>query len=188
MQTSGGKTLLVSVVAISVALAGCAQTYKTPQQAAANACSSLGPRATSGALIGAVAGAGAGAAIGAAAGSGNDAAYAALAGALIGAVIGMTKGKQLDARDCATAQAALQGIGTASTGDAIAWSTPATGNRGLYKPVSDTYTSREGQVCRRIQASYYMQGHAAVEDDSGIVCRTFDGNWVRQPAGIGAPA
>lgn len=178
--SSNPKTFLIAGLALSLVLPGCAQNYGSAQQAANRACTSLGPRATSGAVIGAVAGAATGAAIGAAAGSGNGSMYGALAGLLVGSLVGLAKGKQLDKRDCEVAQAALQKIETAQLGDSITWNSPYTGSSGLFKPVSEVYAGTGGQPCRRIQADYYMKDHQPVQGDTGIVCRTSDGNWVRQ--------
>lgn len=165
----------------TVTLAGCAQNYSSPQQAAANSCTALGPRAMSGALIGGAAGAGVGAGIGAAIGGGRAAAIGALGGLVVGAIAGLAEGHHLDVEDCAVAQAALQRVGTAPLGQRVAWSDPKTGNHGVYVPVSDRYALPGGKICRKMQASYYMDGHAPVEGDTGIVCRTPNGNWARLP-------
>ena len=179
MRSNITSTVLVVTFAVTL-LTGCAQNYKTAEQAAANACSSLGPRALSGALIGAAAGAAGGAALGAAAGNnGKSAAIGAGIGLLAGAIAGVMKGRDLDAHDCEIAQAALQKVGEAPSGKDVSWSTPQTGSHGTFKPVSETFTTASGQICRKIQASYYMSGHQAVEGDSGTVCRTNEGNWVR---------
>lgn len=161
----------------STSLGGCAKHYNSPQEAAAKACGSFGPRAMSGAAIGAAAGAGAGAAIGAAAGrNGKDAAIGALAGLLVGAIAGAVKGNELDARDCAAAKVALQQIGNTPNGNAVNWSSPS-GSRGSFTPVSDTFQGPADQPCRKIQADYYMKGHEAVQNDAGLVCRNADGDW-----------
>jgi hypothetical protein len=65
---------------------GCAPQYNTHQEAQANACSALGPRTTSGAVIGGLGGA---AAIGGLAGGGRGAAIGAGAGVLAGAIGGL---------------------------------------------------------------------------------------------------
>jgi len=172
-----------AVVLLAAALlGGCAQNYNSAQQAAAGSCSALGPRAMSGALIGGVVGAGAGAGIGALAGGGRGAAIGALGGLLIGAVAGLAEGHNLDAHDCAAAQTALQSVGTIPTGQTVSWSDPNTGSHGLYVPVSQRYAASGGEVCRKIQASYYITGRAPVEGDTGIVCRKPNGDWFRLPA------
>ena len=158
---------------------GCAQHYASPQQAAASACSSLGPRALSGAAIGGLSGAALGAGLGAAAGNGRGAAIGAGAGLLVGLIAGLAKGHELDQEDCRQAQVALQLLGTQPTGRPVTWSNSASGNSGSFTPVSDTYTSPGGRVCRQISADYAMKGHNAVTSDPGVVCRDEHGDWVR---------
>ncbi len=176
--SSSSAAVLIS----ATLLGGCAQNYDTAQQAAASSCSALGPRAMSGALIGGAVGAGAGAGIGALAGGGRGAAIGALGGLVIGAIAGLAEGHNLDARDCAAAQTALQRVGTIPTGQTVSWSDPNTGSHGLYVPVSDRYAAPGNEICRRIQASYYINGRAPVEGDTGVVCRKPNGDWFRLPA------
>lgn len=156
--------------------AGCAPQYKTPQEAAANACSALGPRALSGALIGALGGAAGGAAIGAAAGGGRAAGIGAAAGLLAGAIGGLAVGHQLDQNDCAQARIALQQASMAPTGYVAYW-TSQTGSHGSMTPISDSFT-QDGRVCRRIRSDVQIQGHEPVQD-VGVTCRTDNGDWVR---------
>lgn len=177
-NANGTKIVTMIVVAL---IGGCAQNYTSPQQAAANSCSALGPRALSGALIGGAIGAGAGAGIGALAGGGRGAAFGALGGLAVGALAGLAEGHHLDMRDCAVAQAALQTIGAVPTGQSVPWYNPATGSHGAYVPVSAQYSAPSGELCRQIQASYVMSGHSPVEGDTGLVCRQPDGDWVRLP-------
>ena len=176
------SSLLLPVM-LQLSLGGCAQQYATPQQAATDACSALGPRASSGALIGGLAGAGAGAAIGASAGNGTDALIGAGSGLLVGILAGAAIGHHLDQRDCATAQVALQQLDNAPTGQLIPWSDPATGNSGSFQPTAAEYTDpKSGQICRPISESYYISGHQPVVGDTGDVCRTANGDWKRQAA------
>ena len=169
------------MLAISTILAGCAQNYSSPQQAADNACRALGPQALSGALIGGLGGAAAGAGIGALAtgGSGKAAAIGAGIGLLAGVVAGMAEGHHLDQGDCAAAQLALQQYGSAPSGQPVVWNNPSTGSSGTYTP-ADSYTSTGGQICRPTDASYSIQGHAPVTGDQIIVCRTAAGDWEPQ--------
>ncbi|HUC62458.1 MAG TPA: RT0821/Lpp0805 family surface protein [Alphaproteobacteria bacterium] len=173
-----GTSGLIGAMVLTATLDGCAQKYSSPQEAAAHACTALGPRAMSGALIGTAAGAVGGAALGSMAGSGRYALIGAAAGALVGLVAGLVAGHSADQRDCAAAQAALQKVGNAPTNDPVSWSAP-TGSHGLFTPVSDQYTAPSGQICRKIQSSYYMDGHSPVTGEDGIVCRTADGDWAR---------
>lgn len=170
------------MLASSLMLSGCAQHYSSPEQAASNACSAFGPRASSGALIGGVSGAAGGAAIGELAGhSGTAALIGAGIGALAGVMAGSAIGHHLDQRDCAAAQLALQQIGNTPTGQPLAWSDPSTGSHGLYIPTAAEFTDpKSGLICRPINASYYLNGHKPVVGETGNVCRNSNGDWYRE--------
>ncbi len=178
-----GRLLLGVILVMPVPLGGCAQQYATPQQAAADSCSALGPRALSGALIGGAAGAGTGALIGGLAGhSGTDALIGAGIGLGVGLLAGGIVGHNLDQRDCAVAQNALQQIGDVPTGQQVPWTDPATGNKGDFTPTAAVYTDPSGQICRPISADYYISGHQPVVGETGNVCRDSHGDWYRQTA------
>lgn len=162
-------------------LGGCAQHYSSPQAAAAASCRALGPRALSGALIGTAGGAAAGAAAGAVAGGGRGAAIGALAGGALGLIAGIAEGHHLDQEDCNAAQAALQQLNVASTGQPIPWSDPSTGSHGMFEATSNAYSEPDGRICRRIRSTVVLAGRAPVTDDNGIVCRTPNGDWERLP-------
>lgn len=155
---------------------GCAPQYKTPEEAAANACSALGPRALSGALIGGLGGAAGGAAIGGATGGGRGAAIGAGIGLLAGVVGGLAVGHNLDQNDCAQARIALQQVSTEAAGYVAYWNSP-TGSHGSYTVTSDNFT-QNGRVCRHIRSDFQISGHQPMED-SGITCRTDSGDWER---------
>ena len=169
---------------VPMSLGGCAQHYASPQQAAANACSAFGPGATSGALIGGLTGAAGGAAIGGLAGhSGTAALIGAGAGLLAGLLVGGAIGHNVDAKDCAAARVALQNIENAPVGQRIPWSDPSTGSSGYYVPTAAAYTNEQtNEICRPVSASYYLNGHKPVEDDTGNVCRDANGGWAFQAA------
>ncbi len=179
-----GRIAIALTLIFPVSLTGCAQQYATPQQAEANACSAFGPRATSGALVGGLAGAGTGALIGGLAGhNGTDALIGAAAGGLLGVAAGAMVGHNLDQRDCAAAQLALQQIDNAPEGQALPWTDPATGSKGDYTPTAAQYTDpTSGQVCRPVSADYYLSGHQPVLGDTGNVCRDSNGDYYMQKA------
>ncbi len=164
---------------------GCAPQYGTPQEAAASACSALGPRALSGALIGGLGGAAGGAAIGAAAGGGRAAGIGAGVGLAAGLLSGLVVGHRLDQNDCARAQFALQQAASAPVGQVAYWSSP-TGSRGAFAPVSDTFV-QDGRFCRRVRSDVQLQGHAPV-NDVALACRTSEGDYVRVSAPAGVPS
>ncbi len=167
----------IAVLAM-VSITGCAnQQYATPEEAVRNACSSLGPKATSGAVIGAAAGAAGGGLIGAAAGNTKGALIGLGVGAVLGAIAGVAAGHHLDQQDCAQAQIALQQMQNLPTGESVAWSSP-TGSHGSITAFSDDYQVG-GRVCRRIRSDIYLQGHEPVYGDEGVTCRDANGDWAR---------
>ncbi len=171
----------VATIMLLGTLDGCAPTYATPEAAVQNACSALGPKAMSGALIGGLGGAAGGAAIGAARGGGKGAAIGAGVGLLAGLLVGTVAGNMADRADCREAQAALQRLSFAPAGTPIYWSNPASGSHGAYTPAGPASTVA-GRVCRPVNADYYIKGHAPVVGDTGLVCRTPDGDWARVTA------
>lgn len=171
------RSLLLPVAVVSACLSsGCAPQYNSPQEAAANACRALGPKALSGALIGGLGGAAGGAAIGAAAGRGRGAAIGAGVGALAGVLGGLTVGNQLDRNDCAQAQIALAQAAQAPLGQSTVWESP-TGSHGSYTPVGVQF-AQNGQTCRQFRSTSVIAGHAPVED-TGVTCRDAAGDWHR---------
>jgi surface antigen len=177
-----GTTRVIAAILLCGSAASCAPQYATPEQAAANACSALGPRALSGALIGGLGGAAGGAAIGAAAGGGRGAAIGAAAGLLVGIIGGLSMGHQLDQNDCAQARIALQQAGTSAVGYVAYWNSP-TGSHGTFTPLGDTFT-QNGRVCRSIRSDFQIQGRQPVQD-VGVTCRTDSGDWFRMDSVAG---
>ena len=169
------RSILIIATVVS-GLVGCAPQYSTPQQAAANACTALGPRAMSGALIGGLGGAAAGAAIGGAAGGGRGAGLGAGIGALTGVIGGLAVGHQMDQNDCAQAQIALQQASAAQIGQVTYWNSPS-GSHGTYTALSED-TTVNGRICRNIRSDFEIQGHQPAQD-TGLTCRTPNGDWER---------
>lgn len=152
--------MAAAVLAVSVALAGCAPHGQGGIS-----------KKTGGTLIGAGLGGLAGAQIGK--GSGKLAAVAI--GALAGAFIGRQVGASLDRADRLamerTAQGALERnkIGQPST-----WTNPDTGHSGTIKPVK-TYKTARNQYCREYQQTVTIGGKT--ERAYGTACRQPDGTW-----------
>jgi surface antigen len=180
---SRSQTAVSSIVVISlfaVLNTGCAtQQYTSPQQAASNACSALGPKALSGGLVGGLGGAAAGAGVGAAAGGGRGAAIGAGLGLAAGIIGGLAVGNSLDQNDCAQAQIALAQAAQGAAGQPVAWLSP-TGSHGTYTPAAAIYVdaSVAGRVCRQFAGTQVIQGHEPVRD-SGTICRDGEGDWRR---------
>lgn len=167
--------LMLGALSATTMTTGCAtQPYSSPQQAAANACHALGPKALGGALIGGLGGAGLGAASGAAFGGGKGAAIGAGIGLLGGLVAGMITGSQADSRDCAAAQAALAQLTITPTGQTIGWHSPS-GSAGTYTPTGDEYASNS-QLCRPLRLSTAIINHQPVLSNA-IACRNPDGDY-----------
>ena len=178
-------TLRVSVTAPSAIVlfllltTGCAtRQYATPEEAIANTCTALGPKALSGALIGGLGGAAGGAAIGAAIGKGSGSAIGAGAGLLIGLIAGIAAGNQMDQQDCREAHIALQRLENQPVNQPIAWGNYSTGSHGNFTPVSAEY-NLNSHVCRQIRADYSIKDHEPVYGDTGVICRTANGDWAR---------
>lgn len=167
------------VLVAMVCLSACAnKQYASPEEAVKNACSSLGPKAMSGALIGGAMGAAGGGLLGAAAGhSAQSTAIGAGVGLLAGIIVGASAGHNLDQRDCQQAQLALQQMQTLPTGQSASWSSP-TGSHGTVTAFSDDYENGD-RVCRRVRSDIYIEGHTPVYGDEGIVCRDANGDWAR---------
>lgn len=169
---------VVVALALLASLQGCAQSYATPEEAVQNACSALGPKSLSGALIGSLGGAAGGAAIGAVGGGGRGAAIGAGVGVLAGLIVGTVAGNIADKADCREAQAALQRLSVTPVATPVTWSNPGTGSHGAFTSVGPE-TTANGRICRPIRADYYMRNHEPVTGDTGLVCRSATGDWAR---------
>jgi surface antigen len=178
MKFARPATFILCLAAIFSASACTNPQYSTPEEAIKNACSSLGPRATSGALVGGAAGALGGGLIGAAAGGNTQAtAIGAGIGLLVGVAAGVAAGHHLDQQDCQRAQIALQQMQTLPTGQMVAWY-GTNGSHGTITAASEQYEAG-GHICRRIRSDIYLQGHEPVQGDAGITCRDANGDWAR---------
>ncbi|MGD0107391.1 MAG: hypothetical protein ABSC06_25635 [Rhodopila sp.] len=167
--------LLIGAASMSILTSGCAnRPYSSPQEAAQNACSALGPKAISGALIGGLGAGALGAGIGAAAGGGRGAALGAGIGLLGGLVGGLVVGKQADQRDCSAAQLALAQMARQPIGVAAMWHSPS-GSYGSYTPTGAEY-AQGSQFCRQVRQSTNMVGHQPVET-SVVACRNANGDY-----------
>ncbi|WP_281701147.1 hypothetical protein [Acetobacter malorum] len=169
----------LSMISVMSLTAGCTnQPYSSPEEQAQNACQAFGPKTLSGALIGTFGGAGTGAAIGAIASGGKGAAIGAGAGALAGLIGGLITGNQLDKRDCAQAQAALQQVRYMNVGQSASWSTPGTGSYGSYTPLTGDIQQTNGQICRKVRQDTTLQGHKPTSQEE-LTCRDVNGDYTR---------
>jgi surface antigen len=96
-------------------------------------------------------------------------------GALLGSAIGSSAGASLDRADLAyydqTAQRALE---TGSSGRALPWNNPDSGNSGVVIP-SAPYKNTSGQYCREFQNKITVGGKT--QNGYGTACRQPDGSW-----------
>ena len=123
--------------------------------------------------VGTLGGAAAGGLLGSQVGGGSGKLAATGAGVLLGAFIGSEVGASLDRADQAYAEDAIQRVGTVSTGRAIRWENPKTGNHGTIRPrnVRKTWAG----LCRDYDQTIYIGGRA--ERGTGRACQQRDGTW-----------
>lgn len=150
------RMAIVSVVAVGMALAGCADQ---------------GTKQT----VGGVGGAVLGGLLGSQFGGGSGRLWATGAGAVIGALVGSQLGKSLDDNDRRnmehTTQASLEHT---QTGTTSTWTNPDSGHSGTVTPTK-TYQSDSGQYCREYQQTIQVGGKT--EEAFGTACRQPDGSW-----------
>jgi len=145
------QVLLTGMIALSVALVGCA---------------GQGQKEKTGRGVGAVIGG----LIGAASGDNNRGARV-LVGALVGSLIGGSIGKSMDARDRANQRTALE---SNRTNQPMAWTNPDSGNRYRVTPTR-TYRSANNAPCREYETEAFVRGQRQVF--RGRACRDNSGNW-----------
>jgi len=151
------KSLLILFVAVTLALAGCAERVGTKEG------------------VGTLLGAGTGALIGSQVGHGKGRLAAVAVGTLAGAFVGREVGKSLDRADrLAMANNAQKALETNRTQQPATWVNPDTGHSGTITPLK-TYQSPAGEYCRE-----YVQTVKIGDEEKkayGTACRQPDGNW-----------
>ena len=124
--------------------------------------------------LGTLGGAAAGGLLGSQIGGGTGKMVAVGAGTILGALAGGEIGKSLDRADKLAADEALQEAASTSTGRAIRWENPRTGNRGTITPRSSARRSSAG-YCREYEQTIYVGGRA--ETATGRACQQRNGKW-----------
>ena len=166
--TPNGAAFVLAVVAGLAS--GCARGHDTPEQAVADACSTLGPLAATGRVKhGRVAEAAVGSAVAAGAG-----------GLAVGGMFAMAVGaslRQLDPVDCAYAHAAAQTALADEAGAPVAWNAP-TGSRGTFARTGAVF-EHQGWRCQKLAATMDLHDREPIRDDVGTFCRVADGRWGR---------
>lgn len=102
---------------------------------------------------------------------GNSGKVAATAGgAILGAFLGGKIGQYMDRQDRMEMQRALE---TTSTGKAVSWKNPDTGNQYSVKPTRTYYVKQ--QPCREYVTNALIGGKS--QQIYGKACRQADGSW-----------
>lgn len=144
------KKIIVTSLALSVFLGGCAQVTNEG--------------------VGTVAGGVVGGLLGSQFGGGAGKVAAAAGGALLGAFVGGRIGQYMDRQDKMEMQRALE---TAPVGQSVIWTNPDNGNRYNVRPMR-TYYIHE-QPCREYVTHATIGGK--MEKIYGKACRQTDGSW-----------
>ena len=153
------KRLNVLILAVIVAVTGCATNQ-------------YGPKQTMGGLTGAALGGLLGAQFG---GRHSDARLATTAiGVLVGGLVGSEIGRSMDEVDRMKANQAVVQAQAAPIGNTITWNNPNNDHHGTITPTRDG-TSDTGQYCREFYQTVSIGGKS--QDAYGVACRQPDGSW-----------
>ncbi len=155
------RSIAALLVSCSLLLAGCTTT---------------GPKQTQGALVGGLGGAAMGAVVGNAVGGRDGAIVGALIGGLGGAIVGSEIGRELDERDRALRQAALDRAfaqRTARSASRQTWSNPQTGHHGEIVRLR-TY-QENGQSCSEFREMAYKPEVGRSFSEVHTKCANSDG-------------
>jgi surface antigen len=139
-------------------------------------CTTTGPKQTQGALVGGLGGAAVGAVVGNAVGGRDGAIVGALIGGLGGAIVGSEIGRELDERDRALRQAALDRAfaqRNARVGSRQTWSNSATGHSGEI--VRLRTFSDNGQNCGEFKEMLYKPETGRSFSEVHTRCANSDG-------------
>ncbi len=108
-------------------------------------------------------------------GGGSGKTAATIAGTLLGAALGSSVGQSLDRADMQyynqTSQQALEG---GTTGQALPWSNPQSGNSGTVTP-GNYYKTADNSYCREYSQTITVGGKT--QRAYGTACRQPDGAW-----------
>ena len=151
------KALAGGVLAISLALSGCAEN-------------GMGQKQT----IGTLGGAALGGLLGSQFGGGTGKLVATGLGVALGGLLGSEIGKSLDRADHLAANRAYGRAQAAPIGETISWNNPESGHHGTYTPVREG-TSTSGRYCREFQQTITVGGQT--QQGYGTACRQPDGSW-----------
>lgn len=152
------KNAAVVLVVVAGLAAGCARVHDTPEQAVADACSTLGPLAATGRV------------------KHSRATEALVVGGMFTMAVGDSL-RQLDPVDCAHAHAAAQTALANGNGATVAWSAP-TGSRGTFARTGAAF-EHQGWRCQKLAATMDLHDREPIRDDVGTFCRVADGRWGR---------
>jgi surface antigen len=157
------KRLNVLILAVIVAMTGCATNQ-------------YGPKQTAGGLTGAALGGLLGAQFGSSGrhGHGDTRLATTAIGVLVGGLIGSEIGRSMDKVDRMKANQAVVQAHSAPLGTNITWNNPNNGHHGSITPTRDG-TSQNGDYCREFHQTVTIGGKT--QDAYGTACRQPDGTW-----------
>ena len=150
------KRFNVLILAVIVAVSGCAGQYGTKQ------------------TVGGLGGAALGGLLGAQFGGGSGKLASTAIGVLVGGLIGSEIGRSMDEVDRMKANQAVVQAQTAPLGDTITWNNPNNDHHGAITPTRDG-TSQNGDYCREFYQTVSIGGKS--QDAYGVACRQPDGTW-----------
>ena len=154
--------IAILATASLLALAGCAEDGRIPNQ-------------TIGLVVGSMAGAALGSAVGSSIGSAAGQAAVAVGGTLAGGLIGSSLGAKLDNADRAALQRTTQDtLELERSGVARPWRNPDSGVQGAIT-ADPAYVQADGRPCRPFSQTATIGGEAS--SVRGTACRNTDGSW-----------
>lgn len=139
-------------------------------------CTTTGPKQTQSAVLGGAGGAVMGALVGNAVGGRNGAVTGALIGGLAGAMIGSEIGREMDERDRAIRQAALDRANAQAAAHrrvSQVWHNKETGSSGQITSLR-TY-QQNGQTCSTVREVYHKGGSGRSYSDEREICSNSSG-------------
>lgn len=155
------RFVVLLLVSTAVGLAGCTTT---------------GPKQTQGAVVGGAGGAVMGALVGSAVGGRDGALTGAVIGGLAGALIGSEIGREMDERDRAIREAAVERANAQAAAHrrvSQVWHNKETGSSGQITSLR-TY-QKNGQTCNVVREVYYKGGAKNSFSDEREICSNSDG-------------
>ncbi len=168
--------MIAPVLALTIALAGCATQPGQPGVFGNGSTGSVGGSGIGGGeAVGTLAGAGLGGLLGSQVGGGSGKLAATAIGVIAGGFIGNRIGNSMDKGSIAYAnQTTQQALETAPPGQQLPWQNPQNGNHG-YVVAQAPYQQAPGVYCREYTQTVFIGGQQ--QQAVGTACRNPDGSW-----------